>query len=59
MLAWYESQEEGNTNDLSLRELLFNQNPQIHEHRKSALALPEIGHVTRRMAGDSPSVLSH
>ena len=24
-----------------------------------ALAVPEIGHVTRRMAGDNPSVISH
>ena len=59
MLAWYESQEEGNTKDLSLRELQFNQGPQMHEYGKPALAIPEIGHVMRRMAGDSPSVLSH
>ena len=59
VLAWYESPEEGNTKDLSHGELQFNQSPQMHEHRKSALAIPEIGHVTRRMAGDSPNVLSH
>ena len=41
------------------KELHFNLNPQIDEHGKSALAVLEISHVTRRMAGDSPSVLSH
>ena len=42
-----------------LKELKFNLNPQMDEHGKSALAVLEICHVTRRMAGDSPSVLSH
>ena len=41
------------------KELYFNLNLQTDEHGKSALAVPEIGHVTRRMAGDSPSLLSH
>ena len=59
MLAWWESQGEGNTQVLSVKELQFNLNPQMDEHRRSALAVLEISHVTRRMAGDSPSVLSH
>ena len=59
MLAWWESQGEGNTQVLSVKELQFNLNPQMDEHRRSALAVLEICHVTRRMAGDTPSVLSH
>ena len=31
----------------------------MDEHGKSALAVLELSHVTRRIAGDSPSVLSH
>ena len=42
-----------------LKELKFNLNLQMDEHGKSALAVLEICHVTRRMAGDSPNVLSH
>ena len=42
-----------------LKELQFNLNPQMDEHGKSALAVLEISHVTKRMAGDSLSVLSH
>ena len=38
-----------------LRELQFNQSPQVHEHWKSALAIPEIDHVTSGFG----SVLSH
>ena len=42
-----------------LKELQFHLNPQLDEHGKSALAVLEISHVTWRMTGDSPSVLSH
>ena len=59
MLAWWESQGEGNTKTLSPQRASINQSPQIHEHKKSALAFHEICHVTRRMARDSLSVLSH
>ena len=31
----------------------------MHEQGKSALAIPEIRQVTRKMAGDSPNVLCH
>ena len=55
----WESQGEGNTQVLNVKELQFNLNPQMDEHRRSALAVLEISHVTRRMTGDSPSVLSH
>ena len=41
------------------KELHFNLNLQMDEHGKTALAVLEISHVTRRMAGDIPSVLSH
>ena len=41
------------------KELYFSLNLRTDEHGKSALAVPEISHVTRRMAGDSPSLLSH
>ena len=41
------------------KELQFNLNPQMDEHGRSALAVLEISYVTRRMAGDTPSVLSH
>ena len=41
-----------------LKELQFYLNPQLDEHGKSALAVLEISHVTWRMTGDSPSVLS-
>ena len=42
-----------------LKELQFNLNPQMDEHGKSALAVLEISHVTKRIAEDSPNVLSH
>ena len=41
------------------KELQFNLNPEMDEHGRSALAVLEIRPVTRRMAGDSPNVLSH
>ena len=41
------------------KELQFNLNPQMDAHRKSALAVLEISHVTKRIAEDSPNVLSH
>ena len=41
------------------KKLPFIQSPQMHEHGKSALAIPEIHQVTSRMAGDSPNVLCH
>ena len=59
MLAWWESQGEGNTQVLSPQRASVQSEPQMDEHGKSALAVPEIGHVTKRMAGDSPSMLSH
>ena len=36
------------------KELQFKMKSQMHETGKSALAVHEISHVTRRMAGDSP-----
>ena len=54
-----ESQGDGITQFLSVQRASVQFDPQMDEHRKSALAVPEIGHVTGRMAGDSPSVLSH
>ena len=42
-----------------LKEFQFYLNPQLDEHGKSALAVLEISHVTRTMAGDTPSVLPH
>ena len=50
--------ERGSLRSSVFKELQFNLNPQMEEHGKSALAVLEICHVTRRMAGDSPSVLS-
>ena len=51
--------ERGSLRSSVFKELQFNLNPQMEEHGKSALAVLEICHVTRRMAGDSPIVLSH
>ena len=59
MQAWWQSQGEGNSKASVLTELPFNQRPQMQKHGKSALAIPEIEQVTRRMAGDSLIVLSH
>ena len=42
MSAWWESQGEGNTKGLCLKELQFNHSPQMHGHGKSALAICEI-----------------
>ena len=56
MLVRWESQREGNTQVLSVKELQFNLNPQMDEHGRSALAVLEISHVTGRMAGDTHSV---
>ena len=50
--------ERGTLRSSVLKELKFNLNLQMDEHGKSALTVLEICHVTRRMAGDSPSVIS-
>ena len=59
MPAWWESQGEGTLRSSMFKKLQFNLNSQKDEHRKSAPAILEISHVTRRMTGDTPSVLSH
>ena len=61
MPCWHggSHKERGTLRSSVLKELQFSLNPQTDEHGKSALAVPEIGHVTKRMAGDSPSMLSH
>ena len=59
MLAWWESQGEWKLRSSVFKELQFNLNPQMYEHGRLALAVLEISHVTKRMAGDTPSVPSH
>ena len=61
MPCWHgrSHKERGTLRSSVLKELKFNLNLQMDEHGKSALAVLEICHVTRRMAGDSPNVLSH
>ena len=61
MPCWHggSHKERGTLRSSVFKELQFNLNPQMDEHRKSALAVPEIVHLTRRMAGDTPSELSH
>ena len=52
------SQGEGNAKVLSPQRAAIQSEPLGAWTWKSALAVPEIGHVTRRMAGDSPSLMS-
>ena len=61
MPCWHGAshKERGTLRSSVFKELQFNLNPQMDENRKSALTVLEISHVTRRMAGDSLSVLSH
>ena len=61
MLCWHgwSHKERGSLRSSVFKELQLNLIPQMDEYGKSALAVLEISHVTRRMAGDSPSVLSH
>jgi len=58
LMTWWESQGEGNTKVLSPQRASIQSEPVGAWTWNSALAVPEIGHVTRRMAGDSPSVMS-
>ena len=58
MLAWWESQGDGNTKVLSSQRASI-QSSQMHEHGKSALAVPENRPCGMGMAGDSPSALFH
>ena len=59
--GWHDTwhKEKGTLRSSALKRLQFNQSLQMDKLGKSALAICEIGHVTKRMAGDSPNVLSH
>ena len=61
MQSWHggSQKERGTLRSSVFKELQFNLNPQTDAHRKSALAVLEISHVTKRIAEDSPNVLSH
>ena len=56
MLAWWGGSinERGTLRSSVFKELQFKTKLEIHEPVKSTLAVLEISHVTRRMAGDSP-----
>ena len=56
-LCWHggSHKERGTLRASVLTELQFNQSPQVYEHGKSALATPQIDHVTSGVG----SVLSH